>query len=131
MCQRFWTVCRCQDDCNQAACARFLIARSRPSKTYTLWHSTNQASDRIAELTRHASEGGFGLDASAPQVISERRKLERVEKELARLTELREVRTTRWQAAARLDQTITDWLMRGIPASCVIERQPMRRLPSF
>jgi hypothetical protein len=87
---------------------------------------------RIAELTKHQSEGGFGLDASAPQVISERRKLERVENELARLTELREVRTTRWQAAARLDQTIADWLMHGgIPANCVIETiedQPVAEL---
>ena len=32
--------------------------------------------NRIADLTRHQSEGGgFGLDAAAPQVVSEKRKL--------------------------------------------------------
>lgn len=42
--------------------------------------------NRIVDLERHKSEGGFGLDASAPQVQSERCRLERAEKELARLT---------------------------------------------
>jgi hypothetical protein len=54
--------------------------------------------NRINDLTRHKSEGGFGLDAAAPQVQSERRKLDRAEKELARLTELKETRTVRWTA---------------------------------
>jgi hypothetical protein len=79
--------------------------------------------NRIADLTRHKSEGGFGLDpASAPQVISERRKLGRAEKELARLVELAEIRSVRWTAAAQLHQAVSDWVLRGVPANCVIEQ---------
>jgi hypothetical protein len=49
--------------------------------------------NRIADLERHRSEGGFGLPEDAPQIVSEKRKLVRAEKELARLTELKETRT--------------------------------------
>ena len=77
--------------------------------------------NRIADLTRHKSEGGFGLDASAPQVVSEKRKLERAEKELARLTELKEIRTVRWSSAGRLHQSVSDWVLRGIPGGCALE----------
>jgi len=74
--------------------------------------------NRIADLK---SEGGFGLDASAPQVVSEKRKLESAEKELARLVELKETRTVRWNTAAALHQAASDWVLRGVPANCVIE----------
>jgi hypothetical protein len=87
--------------------------------------------NRIVDLTRHKSEGGFGLDAAAPQVVAERRKLERAEKELAWLTTLKEDRTARWNALSRLDQTNSDWVLRGIPGDCVIETvedQPLEEL---
>jgi hypothetical protein len=77
--------------------------------------------NRISDLTRHASEGGFGLDASAPQVVAERRKLERAEKELARLTELKETRSVRWGAAGQLHQGVSGWVLRAVPGDCVIE----------
>ena len=87
--------------------------------------------NRISDLTRHASEGGFGLDASAPQVVAEHRKLERAEKELARLTELKETRTVRWTAAGQLHQSVNDWVLRGIPGDCtldVVEDAPVSEL---
>ena len=78
--------------------------------------------NRISYLTRHSSEGGFGLDAEAPQVRSEQRKLERAEAEFKRLTTLQETRTVRWRAVGQLDQTVTDWLLRGgIPGGCALE----------
>ena len=78
--------------------------------------------NRITHLTRHPSEGGFGLDASAPQVVAERRKLERAEKELARRTELKEIRTVRSNAAGQLRQSVNDWVLRGIPGELCARR---------
>jgi hypothetical protein len=87
--------------------------------------------NRIADLTRHQSEGGFGLDASAPQVRAERKKLERAEKELARVTELKETRTVRSTAVGQLRQSVNDWVLRGIPGGCtldVVEDTPVAEL---
>ena len=83
---------------------------------------------RIADLTKPATEGGFGLTDDSAQTVSEKRKLERVEKELARLTELKETRTVRWAAAKQLEARTSDWLLRGgIPHGCVLE--PVADLP--
>ncbi|MCD9821625.1 hypothetical protein [Bradyrhizobium japonicum] len=87
--------------------------------------------NRISDLTRHRSEGGFEQDPSAPQVLSEKRKLERAEKELARRTELKEVRTVRSTVAAQLRQSVNDWVLRGVPGDCtldVVEDQPLSEL---
>jgi hypothetical protein len=78
--------------------------------------------NRISDLARHRSENGFEQDPAAPVVVAERRKLERAEQELARLTTLKETRTVRWNAAAQFDQAVSDWILRGgIPHGCVIE----------
>ena len=77
--------------------------------------------NRVADLTRHKSEGGFGLPEDAPQVRAERKKLERAEKEFARLTELKETRTVRWNGAGQLRQSASDWVLRGVPGDCVLE----------
>jgi hypothetical protein len=77
--------------------------------------------NRIAELTKPRGEGGFGLGENAPQVSAERKKLERVEQELTRLTELKEVRTVRWNARGQLERNVSDQLLRGIPGGCVME----------
>ncbi len=87
--------------------------------------------NRIAELTKHRSEGGFEQDPSAPQVISETRKLERAEKELARRTELKETRTIRVTAVGQLRQSLKDWVLRGIPGGVtldVVEDTPVSEL---
>jgi hypothetical protein len=87
--------------------------------------------NRIADLTRHKSEGGFGLAQDAPQVVAERRKLERAEKELARVSELKETRTVRSTAAGQLRQSVNDWVLRGIPGGCtldVVEDAPVSEL---
>lgn len=78
--------------------------------------------NRIAELTKHRSEGGFELKETAPQVIDVQRRLQRAEKELARLTELKETRTVRWNAsrAARSQRQRLAAAWR-IPHGCVIE----------
>jgi hypothetical protein len=77
--------------------------------------------NRISALTKHRSEGGFGLPEDAPQVVLESKKLERAKQELVRLETLKEVRTARWNAAGGLDRSVGDWVMRGIPANCVLE----------
>jgi hypothetical protein len=78
--------------------------------------------NRIGDLTRLKAEGGFGLDEHAPQVSVERKKRERAEQELARLTSLQEIRTSKWNSASRLDQAVSDWLLRaGVPQGCQIE----------
>jgi len=69
--------------------------------------------NRIRQLLAPKSEGGFGLPELAPQVVAERRQLERVEAELTQLQSLKEVRTGRWNVAAQLERSITDWLLRG------------------
>ena len=77
--------------------------------------------NRITHLTKAKGEGGFGLPDDAPQVVVERGKLERAEQELARLTELKETRTVRWNAAGQLRQSVGDWVLRGVPGDCVLE----------
>jgi hypothetical protein len=78
--------------------------------------------NRIADLTRRKTEGGFGLDASALQVVTERRQLERAEKELTRLSQLKEIRAARWQAAAQLERSVVEWVTSGgVPVGCVVE----------
>ena len=79
--------------------------------------------NRIDQLVGHRSTGGLaGPSAAPPQVISEMRKLERAEKELARLTELKEVRTARWNSAGALARNVSDWLLHGgVPHGCIIE----------
>ena len=77
--------------------------------------------NRISDLEKHKSEGGFGLDPSAPEVVSVKRKLARAEQQLARLTTLKEDRAARWTAAARFDTAVSDWVLRGVPANCVLD----------
>jgi hypothetical protein len=87
--------------------------------------------NRLADLKRPLSEGGSPVPATAWQIADVERKLERAEKELARQTELKEVRTVRWNAQARLHQGCADWVLRGIPGDCVIETiedQPINEL---
>jgi hypothetical protein len=87
--------------------------------------------NRLADLKRPLSEGGSPVPATAWQVADVERRLKRAEKELARLTELKETRTVRWNATARLDQANSDWVLRGVPANCVIETvedQPLSEL---
>jgi hypothetical protein len=77
---------------------------------------------RIADLTKHPSVGGYGLSAdAAPQVISERKLLDRAIAELHRLEKLRETRSARWTACGRLERAVSDWLGLGLPRDCVIE----------
>ena len=78
--------------------------------------------NRIADLTRHRSEGGFGQPDDAGSVVAERKKLQRADAELRRVTTLKEIRSTKWNEAAQLERFVTDWLMDGgIPGGCKIE----------
>jgi hypothetical protein len=80
--------------------------------------------NRLADLNRPLSEGGSAVPATAWQVADVQRQLSRAEKEFARLTELKEVRSVRWTAAAQLHQAVRDWTLRGIPADCVCDVVP-------
>ena len=78
--------------------------------------------NRIADLTRHTQQGGFGQPDDAGVVVAERRKLQRADAELKRVTTLKEIRGARWNAAAQLERAVTDWLLHGgIPGGCMIE----------
>jgi hypothetical protein len=77
--------------------------------------------NRIADLVADRSAGGFEQDPASGQVISEKRKLERAEKELRRLETLKEIRTAKWADAARLHQAARDWTSRGIPGDCTLD----------
>jgi len=85
-------------------------------------HAKIRHEKRIADLTRVRAEGGFGLPELAPQVVAERRELERAQKEFTRLTTLKEVRGARWTVAKQLEARVSDWVLRGgIPGSCALE----------
>jgi hypothetical protein len=78
--------------------------------------------NRLADLKRPMSEGGSPVPATAWQVADVERKLERAERELARLTALKEVRTVKWNAAGQLHRFVSDWLLHGgIPHGCTID----------
>jgi len=85
-------------------------------------HAKLRHQKRIADLTRPKAEGGgFGLSPLAPEVVVERRELERAEAEFARLQSLTEIRSARWNAASQLERSVTDWLLRGgVPSDCAI-----------
>ena len=88
-----------------------------------------EIANRIARLKQHPSEGGFGLDASTPQVLAEERKLNRAVDELTRLETLREVRTQRWNSVGALDRSVSDWVLRGgIPQAVERYRHRLREL---
>jgi hypothetical protein len=77
--------------------------------------------NRLADLKRPLSEGGSAVPATAFQIEDVERQLQRAEKELARLTELKEVRTVRWNAAGQLDRNVGDWVLRGIPGGVTLD----------
>ena len=86
---------------------------------------------RIQRLLMARAEGGFSLSPDAGSVVDERRKLERVDKELQRLQTLREVRGPRWTVASQLERRTSEWLLQGgIPHGCVIEAIGDRRCRS-
>ncbi|MGY8633830.1 hypothetical protein RAD15_15240 [Bradyrhizobium sp. 14AA] len=85
-------------------------------------HAVIRHKKRIDDLTRPKSEGFHGLPELAPQVVIERRELERAEAELSRLASLKEIRGARWNTAKQLEARVIDWVMRGgIPTNCIIE----------
>ncbi len=84
-------------------------------------HAKIRHQKRIADLTRPKAQGGFGLPELAPQVVVERRELERAEAEFTRLQSLKEIRSARWTVAKQLEVRVSDWLLKGgIPGGCTI-----------
>ncbi|WP_157450481.1 hypothetical protein [Bradyrhizobium sp. ARR65] len=87
--------------------------------------------NRIRDLLKPRGEAGFGLDPDAPQVRDEQQKLDRVTAERTRLEKLKEARTARWTAVARLESAISDWLSGGVPLNCelvAVEDAPVNKL---
>ena len=96
------------------AATGFTLAADFAPQTAHLYSTPNDPAailDGLPLVRMHKAEGGFGLPLDAPQVATERRKLERAEQELARLTSLQEIRTARWNAASQVEHSVTDWLM--------------------
>jgi len=126
----------------EAAAAKFVQLRQRASDLHAatprfeavqeVAHEKLRHEKRIADLIRPKSEGGFGLGELAPQVVIERRELERAQKELTRLTTLKEARGARWTVAKQLEGRIIDWALRGgVPGGCsleVVEDAPVSEL---
>lgn len=79
--------------------------------------------NRIAQLIKPRGDGGtYELAATAPLVLSEKRALERVERELARRNALKQTRGDRYVPQKQLEARIIDWITAGgIPAGCVLE----------
>jgi hypothetical protein len=74
--------------------------------------------NRVGALMKHKGDGGFGLDASAPQVAAARKQMQRAEQEFARLQALQEIRTAKWNSAGQLARNVSDWLLHGgVPAN--------------
>ena len=74
----------------------------------------------------------MGQPEDAPAVVDERKKLERVTAERARLQELSDVRGARWAVAKRLERDVIDWVLKGgIPGGCQLaehEDEPISAL---
>ena len=82
------------------AATGFTLAADFGPQTAHLYSTPNDPAailDGLPLVRMHKAEGGFGLPVDAPQVATERRKLERAEQELARLTSLQEIRTARME----------------------------------
>jgi hypothetical protein len=78
--------------------------------------------NRISELMKPKGEGGPGLSEDAPQIATVRKQMQRAEQEFARLSELKEVRTARWNSVGSLARNVSDWLLQGgVSHGCVIE----------
>jgi hypothetical protein len=77
---------------------------------------------RIDDLVRPRAEGGHGQPELASEVVAQRRALERVEAELARKSELKEIRGARANIVAQAERNVSDWVLRGgVPHGTVLE----------
>lgn len=77
-------------------------------------------SARLADLRRPRGQGGPGLGDDDTQVIDAKRKLDRVDAEMARLNELIEVRRARSRDISTSVAQIEDWLRIGRPSGTAI-----------
>jgi hypothetical protein len=77
---------------------------------------------RIAQLMRPKTQGGFALDADAPQVVAEQRLADKAKAEVQRIDELIEIRTAKWRGGIRILQTVDEFFIAGgVPSNCVVE----------
>lgn len=113
----------------EAAAQRLIAFGQRVSDAHSSTPSFEQVHELAEQKMRHIArikqlelpntEGGFGLPELASQIVSERRALERVERELARLRELKEVRSARWTTQVQLQGKVIDWITAGgVPTNC-------------
>ena len=109
----------------EASVERYHVIKQRVADCHSLLTPSEQMRDlhlakseieaRIAELQKPRGVGGFNLDDDAPQVIAERRKLDRATAELKRAKELDEIRDARWRAAGNVASNV-DMFLRSVPS---------------
>jgi hypothetical protein len=79
------------------------------------------AEARVFELTRHKSDGGFGLPDDAPQVVAARRELADKAAEQKRINELYDARSKALQSCGGLLSNVRAWLADGRPRGTSME----------
>lgn len=75
---------------------------------------------RIKQLMMPQAEGGYSLEADAPQVLAEQARLAKVEAEIARRREVSEMRSAKRSNLRRLVERIEKWLTEGRPVGSVL-----------
>jgi hypothetical protein len=79
------------------------------------------AEGRLARLTEHPSQSGFGLKPLDPRVIAAEQAVEEATAAVARLQKREAEASAKWHAASRLLQQVEAWLRDGRPGGTVLE----------
>jgi hypothetical protein len=122
---------------SEASRSRLLALRQRAMDTRSIWlpisdelreqRLDKQRTDvRLRQLTLARGAGGPGLDDNDPQVTDIKRKLARLNAEIARLTTLETSRGDVMNNAAALLRDVEAWLRRGRPdGTQLVEAAPI------
>lgn len=92
------------------------------------FEQTNEASTaklradaRLKQLVTLRADGGFGLKEDDSRVVEAQRTLDKATADLARISELAEVRSAAWRTISNVMSACETWLRDGVPAGVVLE----------
>lgn len=119
------------DTLPEAAKAKLINLRQRAEDAGSLARATMEAREeqrisrmghtaRIKQLMQPRSVGGYSLEAGAPQVVAEQKKLDKIEAEFKRLNELSDVRHSQRSTSQRIVDGIEQWLTSGRPGGTAL-----------